>query len=814
MTGLGFREFFRQATGGKDPFPYQACLADGADLPVLLEAPTGAGKTLAVLLAWLWRRRFHPDPDVRAATPRRLVYCLPMRVLVEQTTDVARECLRRPGVLDEATREQVRVAVLMGGEDAGDWDVDPVGDSVLIGTQDMLLSRALNRGFGMSRFRWPAHFGLLNNDCLWVLDEVQLTGNGLATSVQLDAFRRQLGVYGPQHTLWMSATIASEWLQTVDSMVSAESPILRLGTADRSDPRLARRLNAQKSIQRLPVVPSGSKPYAASGFAQAVLEKHVDGSLTLVVFNTVRRAQEVAQATARLLRKARDAPDVLLLHSRFRSNDRRERLTRLTSALPPRGRIVLATQVIEAGVDLSARTLITEVAPWASLVQRFGRCNRFGEHAAAQVFWVDLNPEKHSAPYAPSELEESRAILRDPDRLSVAPALLPPVTTGPEASHVLRRHDLIDLFDTTPDLAGADVDVSRFVRGSDQLDVQVFWQSWDRHASPNSPATAPAPLPSELCPVPVGEMRDFLTAKPAGVVAWTWDHLDRRWRQLASQALRPGLILLLHADDGGYTPTDGWIGRAAKGSVPIQGQKGRAPEGTDDDERTHGDWQTLASHGDDVVAAVGRISARLDGSVLPRELVSVLTEAARWHDRGKGHPIFQETLLRAARDPAEQERRQGTLWAKTPVLAGRHRRKHFRHELASALAVLQRPLDDNEAPRQDLVAYLVAAHHGKVRLAIRSLPDEQPPRLDVRIALGIVDDDPLPVADLGGGVVAPALTLNLSVSELGLDDRGERSWTDRMTGWLDRLGPFRLAFLEALIVAADVEASRAARAEG
>lgn len=29
---------------------------------------------------------------------------------------------------------------------------------------------ALNRGYGMSRYRWPMHCGLLNNDCRWVMD--------------------------------------------------------------------------------------------------------------------------------------------------------------------------------------------------------------------------------------------------------------------------------------------------------------------------------------------------------------------------------------------------------------------------------------------------------------------------------------------------------------------------------------------------------------------------------------------------------------------------------------------------------------------
>ena len=55
----------------------------------------------------------------------------------------------------------------MGGEDSGEWDIHPEREAILIGTQDMLLSRALNRGYGMSRYRWPMHFGLLNNDALW-----------------------------------------------------------------------------------------------------------------------------------------------------------------------------------------------------------------------------------------------------------------------------------------------------------------------------------------------------------------------------------------------------------------------------------------------------------------------------------------------------------------------------------------------------------------------------------------------------------------------------------------------------------------------
>lgn len=80
---VGFREFFRAATGNS-PFPYQERIALAEKLPPLVRAPTGAGKTAATVLAWLWRRRF-AAPEVRAATPRRLAYCLPMRVLVVRT---------------------------------------------------------------------------------------------------------------------------------------------------------------------------------------------------------------------------------------------------------------------------------------------------------------------------------------------------------------------------------------------------------------------------------------------------------------------------------------------------------------------------------------------------------------------------------------------------------------------------------------------------------------------------------------------------------------------------------------------------------
>ena len=108
---MKYEPFFRRATGEEKPFPYQIEMAMSAEIPQLLNAPTGAGKTAGAILGWLWRRTRAQD-KVRKATPRRLIYCLPMRVLVEQTRSCAERWLRNLGLARD-----VGLHVLMGGEE-------------------------------------------------------------------------------------------------------------------------------------------------------------------------------------------------------------------------------------------------------------------------------------------------------------------------------------------------------------------------------------------------------------------------------------------------------------------------------------------------------------------------------------------------------------------------------------------------------------------------------------------------------------------------------------------------------------------------
>ncbi len=818
-AGPSFEDTFRTATGGKNPFPFQQTLAEEG-WPDVLHVPTGLGKTAGVGLAWI-HGRLVSDP----ATPRRLVYCLPMRVLVEQTAAEFRKWLDNLGVLGEPGDPNcVAVSELMGGESdlrAAPWARSPGQSQVLIGTQDMLLSRALMRGYGMSRFQWPVHFGLLHSDSLWVFDEVQLMGPGLATSAQIEAFRRDrpgsprdpagarkpsTDSFRPARSLWVSATLQPEWLSTVDFAPHAGS--LRVQGVTREDRAVVgERLSAPKRLGPADLRLDGEgakgngKKYldALSGL---VLDRHIEGTRTLVIVNRVDRAQGLLTR----LQKGGTEADLVLVHSRFREAERRT-LNEALRAETPGDQIVVATQAVEAGVDLSSRTLITELAPWDSLVQRFGRCNRLGEYPdGADILWIDIESEIGEAlPYEDEVLDEGRRHLLNLD--SAAPGDLPPVTDRQSPTRVLRWKDLIDLFDTDPDLSGFDVDVSPYIRDTGSPQVWVFWREFDVDPAPEEPA----PERYELCAFSMGQIRDYLKKKKSQRTrpAWVRDSLAGRWVRLTDPGrVRPGMILMLDASVGGYDPM---LGAQPQGWSPVNSLR---PEVGQSDEAHDGDKESrirrfvlLSDHTADVVEHATALGNAVG---LEETEMATLLEAARWHDLGKAHPAFQRALLDVPEPPVDA---RSELWAKSSGGAPlRYRmeldgavesRRHFRHELASMLAWMDHGANGSEAA--DLIAYLILSHHGRVRMGIRALPTEPPPPDDRLFARGVHDGDRLPAMELNG-LRVPETELRLDLIRLGLGPTGP-SWTERARRLLSRHGPFRLARLEALLRIADWKAS-------
>jgi CRISPR-associated endonuclease/helicase Cas3 len=929
---VDFEQFFKRATNGNPPCPYQKRLAtESQTLPSLLDVPTGLGKTAAALLAWLWRRRFHPETAVRDQTPRRLVYCLPMRVLVEQTYRATTEWLGNLSLWAEAEQESpvwiksdgdhgtypIAVHLLLGGEEKTDWALWPERDAILIGTQDMLLSRAMNRGYAAGRARWPLEFGFLNSDCLWVFDEIQIMDTGLASSLQFDAWRQSLRlrperdqfarekknhISRPCHSLWMSATMAKHWLERAVDWSPKASPAWdnrhELQPEDFQNDRVKGLFANRKSLEKTPVatltVPKGkdSKPDVAGYLDKLVPEilkrKSADG-LTLVIVNTVDRAVGIF----RRLKANSEDTELFLIHSRFRPMER-ERWADFLSRKDGKPRIVISTQVVEAGVDLSAKVLFTELAPWASLVQRFGRCARFiflgGNGKVVNdngtIYWMDTaDNERAVLPYSVEELGAARSILlrqslddvglqalKDlrPQLVSQAATLFPY-----EPRFVPRDKDLFDLFDTTPDLTGADVDISRFIRDGEELDIQAFWRELQ---SGDTPQKKDRPHRRELCSVPFHRFRELLPALRKAGRIWRrnyckgWEEIDLR----SSEQVYPGQVFMLEKSCGGYDRELGWTGLPTDHDfdlpTPIEPTKATAQDDEDeaDDLSQINAWLTVEEHTSDVCRKLDELLA---SSGLTESEIKVLRLAARFHDWGKAHKAFQAKLLAASvADEKVQQKLNKQPAAKAPDFAWRKdkirrpqndqpdgRRPGFRHELASALAILEalyRTKPDHPsfmwpdgldkanfgdvpnaatssdlacdplmqelvalpADELDLLVYLVAAHHGKVRMSLRSSPDDShdnvpdPCPNDKRQARGVRDDDLLPIcqipaADLETTNETPAVALSLDFMELGLSPRYGASWRERTQLLLDRLGPFQLGYLEALLRAADCRAS-------
>jgi len=658
----------------------------------------------------------------------------------------------------------------------------------------MLLSRALNRGYGMSRYRWPTHFGLMNNDCLWVMDEIQLMGKGLSTTTQLQAFRDTIGTIDslPACSVWMSATLHRDWLKTVDFDPEKDiTTILKLGDDDLNQSPVHKRNHAVKTLKKADTDSGNPKK-----LAEEIISRHRLGTRTLIVVNTVKRATDLFKE---IEDKKPDAK-LVLIHSRFRPIDRKKVIQSLIDEPEEAGTIIVSTQVIEAGVDVSAKVLFSELSPWSSLVQRFGRCNRSGEYEDAEIYWIDVPTDKKNSalPYTEEELLHSTEILTDLEGHSVGPANLPEVNEDFSHKQVIRKKEIFELFDTTPDLTGSDIDISRYIRDTDDMDFSVFWRDIDE----SKISDESLPMRDELCSVPLSDKKDLVKKHTIRI----WDHIDGKWQRVRTESeIYPGVTAMLDLKQGGYTSDKGWDLKS-KRAVPVFSHTDENVDGYySDNSASEGEWKSVAEHTDDVCREIEAILGEIGiGETLSESLV----EGARWHDVGKAHPSFQSLIKEE-----ELERYSNPPAAKAPNGAWKGnagfttcnedgRRKYFRHELASGILALKNG-------KSDLTAYLATAHHGKVRGSIRSMPDEcVPSDKKRRFARGVWDGDIVSATDLGGGIVMPETKIDLSFMDLGYGENGP-SWSARVLGLRDspEIGPFRLAYLEALMKASDERAS-------
>jgi CRISPR-associated endonuclease/helicase Cas3 len=407
MTRDTLRAAFCQMFGVQAVYDFQVEVAHRLLIErksVILQAPTGSGKTWTALFPFLhaWQTGL--------PFPRKCLYAVPLRVLTEQFQQTAQETV---APWPAATKPAIQVQT---GEHQG----DPTFESDLIFTTiDQVISSALSVPYSLSGRIANINAGAVFSSFL-VCDELHLfpidtkTAQGaLATLIEL--LREFRGVFP---FLLMTATLSDAMLRVLERELDAA----RIVVSKKELPKIA----SQQKTRRYHAAPL---PLSA----QAVIAKHQTRSI--VICNQVERAITLFEALCQevdRLAKMRTGEDiagengkwgatrVLLLHSRFIKEHRAEKETTIRRQFkkPPTSQagggqeeatartnercesmVIVATQTIEVGLDITSENIHSELAPASAIIQRAGRCARYqGEEGDVWIY--PLAEEESCQPYA------------------------------------------------------------------------------------------------------------------------------------------------------------------------------------------------------------------------------------------------------------------------------------------------------------------------------------------------------------------------------------------------------------------------------
>lgn len=429
-----FADQFKTLTGF-DPMRWQQRLYDehfakGA-LPSSVSVPTGLGKT-AVMAIWLGALARQMRSD-QVCLPRRLVYVVDRRAVVDQATQFA-ESLRANLQKSEARElrntlglgetEALPISTLRGQfVDNRDWLEDPSRPTIIVGTVDMVGSRLLFEGYGVSRKMRPYHAGLLGADTLVLLDEAHLVPPFEAL---LASIANEPVVYGARSEEDRRHIPSFKLLPLSATHRSAGGTVFALEEKDFIDPDTKavsdmvtnERLHAHKHLELQKRGNADLKDaLAEQAWARVRDEENELKPVRVIVYCNSR---DIAEKTLTALDKkvgktvAKGRTELLVGARRVRERTIAEqRLKELGFLAGTDGQtapaFLVATSAGEVGIDLDADHLVCDLVSWERMVQRFGRVNRRGgEMRLANIIVIDEDEPKPKKQGAPTADEQTR----------------------------------------------------------------------------------------------------------------------------------------------------------------------------------------------------------------------------------------------------------------------------------------------------------------------------------------------------------------------------------------------------------------------
>lgn len=379
------------------------------EIPSACDIPTGLGKT-SVIAIWLIALAAQAQAgDVKL--PRRLIYVVNRRTVVDQATDDAisfREAVKgaHSGPLHELRvalnalcvdpsddASPIAISTLRGEfADNGDWFADPARPSIAVGTIDMHGSRFLFSGYGIGRSRRALHAGLIGQDSLIVHDEAHLTpafGQLLRNAAEAQKSDRSPR---PFRVLELSATqrnTAGKLGSTCDVRIFA------LTADEEQEAIVQRRIKAPKSLRLHTLEAEDVLP---EKLATKALDYRSANARVLVYVRKPQHARAVGEALRKQLGNGGDAR-VGVLTGTIRGYERSRldgsaffRCFLADSKRQPlvESRFLVCTSAGEVGVNLDADHLVCDLTTLDSMVQRLGRVNRLGRDNENFTAWIDV----------------------------------------------------------------------------------------------------------------------------------------------------------------------------------------------------------------------------------------------------------------------------------------------------------------------------------------------------------------------------------------------------------------------------------------
>ena len=660
LTSEHFPAFFRamQTWTGQDwaadpevfdPFPWQTRLvdeiADQARWPDLLDLPTGSGKTVAIDVA-VFDLALQADRAEARQAAMRIAFVVDRRLVVDEAFSRAERLAAafRDAVRNDAAPDIVRTVAkrlqhlagpgrpplvarsLRGGaprED--DWARTPCQPTVLCTTVDQVGSRLLFRGYGVSDSMKPVQAGLLGSDALILLDEAHLSQPFRQTA---QAIARCESVRGPDtapfHVALLTATAGEK---------TGAAWRFGLGADDRDNAILARRLQAKKPAT---LQETGLKESArvdalverARKLIETLQSEGVAAPVVGLIANRVARARAVFE---RLTRELGETAETTLAIGRARAVDRNHianKLAPIKTGVKPRPDkpfVVVATQTLEAGVDIDLDALVTDAASLDAMRQRFGRVNRDGREITALGVIIADKADRKAAKtgdpvYGHAIAATLEALFPDADGSvdfgidALDATLVAAGLTDEAVQPLLSSHAsapvlmpaYADLWSHTAPIPAIDPDPALFLHGPNRepASVQLVWRADLDLDLPDERlrlllSLAP-PRAAEAIALPVWAVRRWLLGEtgldladvagaemaeapkqsPKGLAVCWRGAADDRSQQVEPRDIRPGDMIVVPSSYGGCdqygwspagtTPTDDVFDAA---SAPYDGKR-------------------------------------------------------------------------------------------------------------------------------------------------------------------------------------------------------------------------------------------------